>query len=87
MKKLDLIYPSKQEMEVVLSRNASMVDGIQELFIKYKINGWEKPYEIIKKQLEEYDKRVRNNILPKGRADLRLSSEWPMLYSRTYRAK
>lgn len=75
MKKQDIIYPSRQEMEVILSRNASMVDGVQELFIKYKINGWEKPYEIIKRQLEEYDKWVRDNILPKGRVDFRLSPE------------
>jgi hypothetical protein len=75
MKKPDLIYPSRQELEVILSRNASMVNGIQELFIKYKISGWEKPYEIIKKQLEGYDKWVRDNILPKGRTDFRLSPE------------
>ena len=75
MKKPGLIYPSRQELEVILSRNASMVNGIQELFIKYKISGWEKPYEIIKRQLEEYDKWVRDNILLKGRTDFRLSPE------------
>jgi uncharacterized protein (DUF885 family) len=75
MTKPDMIYPSKQEMEVVLSRNANMVDGIQELFIKYKIKGWEEPYAVLKKQLEEYDKWVREQIIPKGRTDYRLAPE------------
>lgn len=75
MKKPGMIYPSRQEMEVVLSRNASMVNGIQELFMKYKISGWEESYAAIKKQLEDYDKWVRDNIMPKGRTDFRLPPE------------
>jgi hypothetical protein len=75
MNKPGMIYPSRQNMEVVLSRNAHMVNGIQELFIKYKISGWEKPYAAIKKQLEEYDKWVKDELIPRGRKDFRLPPE------------
>ncbi len=70
-----MIYPSKQSMEVILSRNSNMVDGIQELFLKYKISGWEESYAAIKKQLEEYDNWVKGNLVPKGRTDFRLPPE------------
>ena len=75
MHKPGMIYPSKQEMEVELSRNASMLDGVAELFKKYNITGWEHPYATIKKQLEDYDAWVKINVLPKGRTDFRLPPE------------
>jgi Bacterial protein of unknown function (DUF885) len=75
MNKPDMIYPSKQKMEVALSHNASLISGIQELFVKYKINGWEEIYAVIKKQLEDYDKWLTANVLPKGRTDFRLPPE------------
>lgn len=75
MKGKNMIYPSKQEMEVNLSRNASMISGIADLFKKYKLTGWEKPYEILKKQVEEYDQWTRDNVLTKARKDFRLTPE------------
>ena len=75
MNKSGMVYPSRQNMEVVLSRNSSMVDGIRELFIKYKISGWEEPYAAIKKQLEAFDKWIREELIPKGRTDFRLPPE------------
>ena len=75
MAKPDMIYASKQAMEVALSRNASMLAGIAELFKKYNITGWEKGYETIKKQLEDYDAWVQGNVLPKGRTDFKLPAE------------
>ena len=75
MAKPDMIYPSKQELELALSRNASMVNGIKELFIKYQIKGWEPEYSSIKKQLEDYDAWIRVQIMPKARTDFRLPPE------------
>ena len=75
MKKPDMIYPSKQEMEVELSHNASIVSGIAELFKKYKLTGWEPAYATIKKQLEAFDAWEKANVLPKARADFRLPPE------------
>lgn len=75
MNKPGMIYPSRQEIEVELSRNASMVGGIPLLFKKYNITGWESAYTEIKKQLEEYDAWVKANVLPKARTDFRLPAE------------
>ena len=75
IKKADMIYPSKQQMDVILSHNGSLVDGIRELFVKYKMNGWQEIYEAVKKQLEEYDQWIKNNVLPRGRTDFRLPPE------------
>jgi uncharacterized protein (DUF885 family) len=72
LSKPGMIYPSKQAMEVELSRNASMLSGIEELFKKYNVIGYEKAYAAIKKQLEEYDAWVKATILPKARTDFRL---------------
>ncbi|KIO75105.1 hypothetical protein TH53_22470 [Pedobacter lusitanus] len=75
MKGTDMIYPSKQEMEVTLSRNASIIEGIAELFRKYKIAGWEKSYTELKKQIGEYDDWTRKNVLSRARKDFRITSE------------
>jgi hypothetical protein len=84
MSKPGIIYPSRQNMEVILSRNANMVSGIQELFIKYKIEGWEELYAAMKKELEDYDKWIMDNLVPKGRTDFRLPSEEYKLNLETY---
>ncbi|MEP7228710.1 MAG: DUF885 domain-containing protein [Ginsengibacter sp.] len=75
MNKQGMIYPSKQAMETELSRNASMVAGIAELFKKYNITGWEDAYAVIKKQLEDYDAWIRATLLPKARTDFKLPAE------------
>ena len=71
----DMIYPSKQQMEVDLSRNASILDGIPELCKKYKLTGWEQPYATLRKQIEDYDKWTREHVLTKARTDFRLPPE------------
>jgi len=75
MGKADMIYPSKKQMDVVLSHNASIVSGIADLFKKYQLTGWEDAYTTIKKQLEDYDAWVTANVLPKARTDFRLPPE------------
>jgi len=73
--KTGMIYPSKQQMEVTLAHNASIIGGIEELFKKYNITGWESAYAAIKKQLEDYDAWVKATVLPKARTDFRLPPE------------
>ncbi|MDB5112468.1 MAG: hypothetical protein JWR67_3582 [Mucilaginibacter sp.] len=75
MAKPGMIYPSKQEMEVTLARNASVVEGIGGLFKKYQVSGYEQAYAAIKKQLADYDAWVKANVLPKARTDFRLPPE------------
>ena len=75
MKTADMIYPSKQRIEVDLSRNASIIEGIALLCKKYNLKGWEEPYEKLKKQVADYDQWTRDQILPKARVDFRLPPE------------
>ncbi|HEY2145201.1 MAG TPA: DUF885 domain-containing protein [Steroidobacteraceae bacterium] len=70
-----VIYPSKQELETELGRNSNYVDGIADLFKKYKLTGWEPAYQKLKLQLIDYDAWVRANVLPKARTDFRLPPE------------
>jgi uncharacterized protein (DUF885 family) len=70
-----VIYPSKQELETELGRNSNYVDGIADLFKKYKLTGWEPAYEKLKLQLADYDAWIKANILPKARTDFRLPPE------------
>jgi hypothetical protein len=75
MAKPDMVYPSKQRMEVDLARNATVVDGIADLFRKYKLTGWEEPYSKLKGQLAAYDAWTTQTVLPKSRTDFRLPPE------------
>jgi hypothetical protein len=75
MKKADMIFPGKQQMEVILSHNGNLVDGIQELFIKYKMKSWQEAYAVLRKQLKEYDQWIKDSVLPRGRTDFRLPPE------------
>jgi len=38
------VYPSRIRMETELGRNSSYIDGIADLFRKYKLTGWERAY-------------------------------------------
>jgi len=71
----EMIYPSKQQMEVELSRNAAIMDGIPELCKKFNLTGWEQPYATLKKQVEDYDRWTRDHVMTKARTDFRLPAE------------
>ena len=82
--KPNMTYPSRASVETQLSRNAAIVDGIGELFGKYKLTGWEPAYAALKTQLADYDAWVRTNILPKTRTDFRLAPEQYALNFESY---
>jgi len=73
--KPNMTYEARSDVETQLSRNQAIVDGIGELFTKYKLTGWEPAYAALKTQLADYDAWVRTNILPKTRTDFRLPPE------------
>ena len=75
MAKPGVVYPSAGEMETELGRDKNYVDGIQQLFMKYKLNGWEEPFAKLQQQLADYDTWVRGNVMPKARTDFRLAPE------------
>jgi uncharacterized protein (DUF885 family) len=75
MAKPGVIYPSTGQMETELGRNKNYVDGIATLFRKYKLTGWEEPFQKLQQELADYDTWIRSNVMPKGRSDFRLQPE------------
>jgi len=75
LSKPGLTFPSKQEIELALSRNSSIVDGMADLFKKYHLQGWESTFSILRNQLVSYDAWIRNNMLPRARTDYKLPTE------------
>ena len=75
MAKPGVIYPARTEIETELSRNSNYLEGIATLLQKYKLTGWQEPYDKLKSQLVEYDAWTRANVLPKARTDFRLPPE------------
>jgi uncharacterized protein (DUF885 family) len=72
MAKPGVIYPSTGEMETELGRNKNYIDGIATLFRKYKLTGWEEPFQKLQVELSDYDTWIRTNVMPKGRTDFQL---------------
>ena len=66
-------YPSRLRMETELARNQNYVDGIGDLFRKYKLTGWEPAFDRLKAELASYDAWQRATVLPKARTDFRLA--------------
>ncbi len=75
MAKPGVVYPARTEVETELGRTSSFVDGMAGLMEKYKIAGWQEPYEKLKTQLAAYDAWTKENVLPKARTDFRLPPE------------
>jgi len=62
-------------METELGRDKNYVDGLQQLFLKYKLTGWEDAFGKLREELADYDTWVRATVMPKGRNDFRLAPE------------
>ena len=75
MAKPAVVYPSRAEIETELARNSNYLDGITALAQKYKLTGWQEPYDDLKTQLRDYDAWVRAAVLPRARTDFRLPPE------------
>ncbi len=70
--KPDLLYPGKQELEKVLINSPHFVGGIEQLFKKFSISGYEEPYAKLKEQFATYENFLKTEILIKARPDFRL---------------
>jgi uncharacterized protein (DUF885 family) len=75
MAKPGVIYPAKSEIETDLGRDSNFVQEIPKLFEKYQLGGWQGAFAAVKTQLTDYDAWVRENLLPRARADFRLPPE------------
>ncbi|HYS08736.1 MAG TPA: DUF885 domain-containing protein [Myxococcales bacterium] len=70
-----LLPPSRIEVENDLQTGQFLIDGIDKLFTEYKIEGAEQHVATLHRQLEDYLKFVRIEVLPKAREDFRLPRE------------
>ena len=70
-----LLGPVKDEVEKELGNSTAYVQGIEELFKKYNITGYEADYAKLQKQLAGYDDFLRREILPRARTDFRQPPE------------
>ncbi|MCI0616334.1 DUF885 family protein, partial [bacterium] len=67
-----LNYPSKAEIEKDLLNSPYLIRGIEDLFKKYSIQGYEESYAKLKEQVADYQDYLKKEILPEARTDFRL---------------
>jgi uncharacterized protein (DUF885 family) len=67
--------PAKMEVEKALQNSAVLLDGLEKLFQKYAITGYEASLAEFRKQMTAYDAWIKSDLLPRSRADFRLAPE------------
>jgi hypothetical protein len=70
-----LLGPPRAEVEKNLGNTAFYLDGIETLFQKYQVAGYEAPLAKLKTQVAAYNDFVKSAILPRSRTDFRLPPE------------
>lgn len=70
-----LLPPVRKQVEKDLANSAAMVNGIEQLFVQFKVDGYQWPLAAFKAQLAQYQDFVRAELLPKAREDFRLPPE------------
>jgi uncharacterized protein (DUF885 family) len=70
-----LAGPFQGEVRKALENDPTYIAGIEQLFKKYEISGYEEPYARLKQQLAAYDAFVQREVLPRARTDFRLPPE------------
>jgi len=67
-----LIGPYVGEVEEGLNNNATYLNGIEEMFKKAGVQGWEADLAALRSQVKDYDDWVKSHILPRARKEVRL---------------
>jgi len=70
-----LLGPPSAAVEKDLANTGFFIDGIGQLFEKYKIAGYQEAYAKLKEQAAAYNDFVRKEVLPRSRSDFRLPPE------------
>jgi uncharacterized protein (DUF885 family) len=70
--------PSRLTIEKALQTGDVLVDGIEKLYVKYAIAGYEEPLRAFKQQIAAYQDWLRKDVLPRSRDDFRLA---PQVYA------
>lgn len=64
--------PYRVEVLQDLERADTFISGLEELLAGAKLDGWQKAYKALTVQLKSYNQWIRDEILPRSRADFRL---------------
>ena len=72
LKDKQLVRPFKGQLEQDLGDSPRLVAGLRDLFAKSGLDGWQDAVAAYEKQVGEYDKWVRETLLPQARTDHRL---------------
>lgn len=67
--------PVRQQVERNLAEAGFFVQGIAQLFQKFKVEGYEEAHARLQEQLAAYSEFVRQEVLPRTRTDFRLPPE------------
>jgi Bacterial protein of unknown function (DUF885) len=70
-----LLGPPRAEVEKNLGNTGFYLDGIEKLFQKYQVPGYEASLARLRTEVEAYTAFVRSDILPRSRSDFRLPLE------------
>lgn len=70
-----LTGPFKDNLQKDMANSARYLAGIEQLFQKYKISGYEAPFAELKKEVDEYEAFLRSDIAPRATTDFRLPEE------------
>jgi hypothetical protein len=71
-----LLGPATVKVNKDLANTKVFLEGIGELFEKYKIAGYQEAYAKLKEQVAAYDNFIRKEVLPRSTADFRLPPEY-----------
>jgi uncharacterized protein (DUF885 family) len=71
MARPNMVYPAKSDIETQLARNVAILNGLEDLFKKYKLPNWEPAFAVLQREMVFYDDWVRKNLLPRARTDFR----------------
>jgi hypothetical protein len=83
MKDPDLLGPFRTRVEQDLARSGFFLDGLAQLFQKYKIDGYGDALATLRKQADAYHEFVQKDLMPRTRTDFRLP---PEMYARRLEA-
>ncbi len=67
-----LLGPYRGEVEQKLNDFPTLLTGIKDLLAKSKVKGWQASYARLERELTDYNVWLKDEILPKARADHRL---------------
>jgi uncharacterized protein (DUF885 family) len=70
-----LLPPFRTDVEQNLAQSAFFMDGLAQLFDKYKIEGYKDSLETLKGQVSQYNEFLKSDVLPRSTTDFRLPPE------------